>query len=983
MMSGRYVTRALLLAIAGVTAFSISAAYADQDGREPAPATQPKAIGQMDPFSLVRSISEAMRPAKTGLWQQIVNQSYLTPLAKAEKLLFHGQYRQAEGFFRSVLKGNPADDERTRAQEGLLESLTLENGGWRLEEVQQQLPQVAASDRKTLIEARWLAATGRRGATQDMLAKWLAAQPKLTAATSPIALAAMNLHARLFEEMGQFPAAAAIYERVAALAAVDLPDDAATQTEVAVAIERAAALKGESRRVHQDVLTRLSKAAEIDRTYWPARLATARILLAHHNTQEGGQELDAVFDLNPNALEARELEIRYAIDNYAFEPAEAAIKDLVKNQTETPDVAAWRGRLLLKQRLPEQALPILQQAFERNPDMNDARGWLAAAYLLRRQDEAAGKLLDDTSATPATLFEAAEVLRDARQFTTGEKLYQRAAALAPWWAEPHAALAELYMETGQDEQAKQSYEQAFAIDPYNKRSYNQLQLLDDLTTQFAQIESEHFIVRFQKEDALLGRLASEYLERIYPEVTGYYQTPLKHKTKIEFYPTHEQFGVRTTGMPWIGTVGASTGRVIAMDVPRIGQGRLGLFDWARVLRHEFTHTVTLEMTRNRIPHWLTEACAQNEEQSPRDWDSCQLLASNLRAGTLFKIQDLNWGFIRPKRSIDRQLAYLESHWLFDYLLEKYGYAKMIDFLRAYGNGMTDTQAVQSVYGTDVDPLYVEFLAWARNQVRQWGLDPSPLPTREEIEKRVQQNPQSADAKADLAMLLLSAGKLPEAEKLLRDAIAADATHIKARELLGMLLVAEKRSAEAKGILEQVLADDSQRPATLRTLAQLAMADKQYAEAERYFTRLQNVRPLEQASYESLAGIYLIQKRAPDAIAQLRELQAHEQHDDRISRRLAELLQSPESGSARNLQDAALMAGKAIHINPYNPLNHALLGDILMQQNKPAEAAAAFADATSLQPKVSDYWLKRAQAERAAGNTAAADESEKQARDLRK
>src|SRR5438045_9485197 len=96
------------------------------------------------------------------------------------------------------------------------------------------------------------------------------------------------------------------------------------------------------------------------------------------------------------------------------------------------------------------------------------------------------------------------------------------------------------------------------------------------------------------------------------------------------------------GVPRLGTVGASTGNVFARYVPRSGsQNQMGTFDWARVLRHEYTHTVTLALTNNRIAHWLTEACAVAQEESPRDWENCLLLGSNYRAGTLFKIGGLN------------------------------------------------------------------------------------------------------------------------------------------------------------------------------------------------------------------------------------------------------------------------------------------------------------------------------------------------------
>src|SRR5438045_366287 len=104
------------------------------------------------------------------------------------------------------------------------------------------------------------------------------------------------------------------------------------------------------------------------------------------------------------------------------------------------------------------------------------------------------------------------------------------------------------------------------------------------------------------------------------------------------------------------------------------RSQMGPCDWARVRRQEYTHTVTLAMTNNRIPHWLTEAAAVTQEQSPRDWDNCQLLCSNYRAGTLFKVADLNWGFIKPKRSIDRQVAYMQSKWLDQYMVKTYVFA---------------------------------------------------------------------------------------------------------------------------------------------------------------------------------------------------------------------------------------------------------------------------------------------------------------------
>ena len=96
------------------------------------------------------------------------------------------------------------------------------------------------------------------------------------------------------------------------------------------------------------------------------------------------------------------------------------------------------------------------------------------------------------------------------------------------------------------------------------------------------------------------------------------------RTVIELMPDHEFFAVRITGMPAIHTIAACTGPLIAIEVPKVGAPRkhLGIFDWLRVLRHEYARTITLSQTRNRIPHWLTEAAAVSIEGVPRTYETC-------------------------------------------------------------------------------------------------------------------------------------------------------------------------------------------------------------------------------------------------------------------------------------------------------------------------------------------------------------------------
>lgn len=976
----------------------------------------PADVRQVLDQTLIRILGKRNAPEqKKGLWEELVNQPYHTPLQKAQKLLFHGQYLKAEKQFDLVLATKLSPMERQLAWEGKLEAVLLQDKQVDLDRFHKLIANPPAATETAggttttapsatqpgeepstgsvnllRLQAMALVRTGKLNEARLLLQPLVALKLTLQMPNPAGTLAALNLYGQILETQANYTAATALYEQIGQLALHDLPDDPALRTEIAHALYRSGILTAVGGNRHREVLLRLTRINEdIDRTYWPAHLEAAQLLLASHNDREGGQEVEATLGLNPNSFEAHTLALDWAIENYNFERAQAELDTLKKN-SDSPRVNALEGRLLLKQRLPEQAVAPLKQAVTRNPMDPEARGWLAGAYYLLCQNELAQEQLGalqtaDAPTTqgahpgatvggggakvgghPVVLYQAAEILRDARQFTQAETLYLEAAQAAAWWSEPYAALAQLYLETGQEEKAQLAYDKSFKIDPFNNRAYNQLTLLDYLNNkeQFRLLETDHFIIRYDKRDAILAKLASVQLERIYPDVTGYFGvTRLPTKTQIEFFPSHEQFGVRTTGLPWIGTVGACTGNVIAMDVPRGDGGAkdlMGAFDWARVLRHEYTHTVTLALTNNRIPHWLTEAAACDQEQAPRDWDHCQLLGSNYRAGTLFKLKDLNWGFIRPKRSIDRLLAYMQSQWIYEYLIETYGQPKMLGFMAAFRDGKTEPQALQQVYGKTQEQLDTEFLAWAGKQIESWGLPSDPLPQRSAVEKAVKDDPKNADAKVTLAWVLLNGGNPKEvarAESLLREAITLNPKHAGARELLGAILKTNKKTAEARILLEGLVQDDPRRPVAWRTLGLMAMSEKRFADAEQAFLQLQQLRPLEDTSYQNLAGIYLVRKNLPAAIAQLMELQAHEQHDERIPRKLAELILA----TSGNLREAETMAYKAIRINPYNAINHELLASILMAEKQPARAAEFYRYATELQPRLAIYWAGLAEA----------------------
>ncbi len=260
------------------------------------------------------------------------------------------------------------------------------------------------------------------------------------------------------------------------------------------------------------------------------------------------------------------------------------------------------------------------------------------------------------------------------------------------------------------------------MDPFNLATTNYLTVLDELA-KFAQSETKHFVVFYDaRTDPVVPVYFGEYLESVYAQVCGEYHEEPAVKTYIEVFPTHDAFSVRTTGSPWIGTVGACTGRVIALCAPRDGAGTMGTFNWARVLRHEFTHTVTLAATDNRITHWMTEGLAVSEEHAPLPWDWIPMLYHAVKHDELFGIEQLSWSFVRPKRPIDRQLAYAESLWICQYINKTYGHEAVLKMLADFKDGKSQEQAFKDALGKDLAGFQDEFVAWTQKEVAGWGYD---------------------------------------------------------------------------------------------------------------------------------------------------------------------------------------------------------------------------------------------------------------------
>jgi len=533
-------------------------------------------------------------------------------------------------------------------------------------------------------------------------------------------------------------------------------DSAEKVTLLGRAVDRWATLNEKYRNntaLPRQILNTFVKAKEIDADWWPAHVAAAEYFAERDDRKQAMGELALALNANPQDVRALRLAGQISLSVFDFNRCDAAIAALRKFDPSSVTADLLEGRNLMHQRLPKDAESPIQRVISAQPRNMEALGLLAATYALQLEEEKAEQILAQVDAidvgnnNASAYLEVAEQLSAMRQYPRAAAKYKVAIERAPWWTAAQNGLGLLYTQSGDEKEAHVVIRAARELDPFNLETTNYLKLLDNMVS-YKRIETEHFVLIFDEtQDPILGEYLPDYLESIHAEVAGEYKCEPPVKTYIEIFPNHAAFSVRTTGSPWIGTVGASTGRVIALVSPRKGGSNMEPFNWAQVLRHEYTHTVTLAATDNRIQHWMTEGLAVLEERTPMRWEWVPMLYKAVKDKELFTMENLTWGFVRPKKPTDRALAYAQSYWVCKYVQETYGHDAILKMLEMFKNAGRMEDVFPAVTGKPIDEFYKNFLAWCDKQVAEWGYDEETSKKyeslREQAEAMMKTDPKAA------------------------------------------------------------------------------------------------------------------------------------------------------------------------------------------------------------------------------------------------
>jgi tetratricopeptide (TPR) repeat protein len=519
-----------------------------------------------------------------------------------------------------------------------------------------------------------------------------------TAARAPSSEAALELG--LLQQMLGRPGANGTLARVAALA--DTTRNAAELARAGRALQALGKF--------QDANAAFRDAAAAAPTSAAIQTAWGDLFLEKYNKAEAVKSYQAALEADPRWAPAL-LGGAHALED--DNPPQAA--ELVKRALEinpfSVDALVFLANQAIDTDRRGEAREFLVKALSINPSSLDVHSTLAAlAYVEDKVQEFETEVAKVLAVAPGhgeVYRIAGELVAHNYRFEEAVALTRRGLALTP--ADPRA-LADLgaqLLRTGDEAEARTALESSFKIDPFDAVTFNMLSLLDSLD-KFETIRDGDLVVKMSKDEApVLKEYAVALAHQALGTMAARYEFTPKGPILIEMFPKHDDFAVRTLGLPgMIGALGACFGRVVTLDSPKARPP--GEFLWEATLWHELGHVITLQMSNQRVPRWLTEGISEYEERhAHREWARQMdfTYATLLNRGETIKLKDLNAAFQDPKLI---SIAYYEASIVVDHLMTAFGQGGLNKLLRAYGRGLDTDAALKEVLNTDIDQLQVGF-----------------------------------------------------------------------------------------------------------------------------------------------------------------------------------------------------------------------------------------------------------------------------------
>jgi tetratricopeptide (TPR) repeat protein len=364
------------------------------------------------------------------------------------------------------------------------------------------------------------------------------------------------------------------------------------------------------------------------------------------------------------------------------------------------------ARLALEDNNPTKAAEEAHKALDMSAHATQARAILATIDWLNDKHDTPWDPHDG-----AAYETAARIFVLNRRYEEGILLFRKAIAAQPDLWSAHSQLGINLMRLGREEEARAELELSYQNQYRDAATTNTLTLMDSYKN-FVTYKTDRTILRVHKKEAELLHpyFEAEMLRALttYDKKYGYH---LDRPVQVEVYPDHEDFAVRTMGMPGLGALGVTFGYVVAMDSP---SGRPpGTFHWASTMWHELSHVYVLNMTNFRVPRWFTEGLAVHEETAASpEWgdrlDPHVIMA--IKDKKLLPVAEMDRGFVRPTYPTQVVVSYFEAGRMCDFIDREWGWPKLLAMIHDFAGGASTPEVIEKELGVKPEEFDKRFMA---------------------------------------------------------------------------------------------------------------------------------------------------------------------------------------------------------------------------------------------------------------------------------
>jgi tetratricopeptide (TPR) repeat protein len=496
--------------------------------------------------------------------------------------------------------------------------------------------------------------------------------------------------------------------------------------ESMVVFGQAALLKGADPKLVLDTL--FDPARKADPSSREAWLASGQLALDKHDFALAAKRFEEGLKQLPD-----DPDLRYGLAQ-AYAPSDAALmadsieKALTRNSNHVGTLLLLADRSIDAEDYVETD-HLLDHIQSVNPAEPDAWVYRAVVGHLRHLpdvEEAARKsALKYWTNNPRVDFLIGQKLSQNYRFTEGAAHQRQALQYDPDYLPAKAQLAQDLLRLGEETEGWKLAEEVQKQDGYDIEMFN-LTTLHDTMAKFATLTNQDFVVRMgAHEAAVYGDQVLELLSQARSNLCAKYAFEVKRPTFVEIFPDQKDFAVRTFGMPGNpGYLGVCFGSLVTANSSAAHPGHP--VNWQSVLWHEFCHVVTLQMTRNKMPRWLSEGISvYEEEQADPSWG--QRMTPRYRemimAGEVTPVSKLSAAFLAPPTPIHLQFAYYESSLVVEFIVKKFGLDQLKGILADLGSGTEINKAIE-IHTISLEDLEKQFLAFIRQRAEELapGLD---------------------------------------------------------------------------------------------------------------------------------------------------------------------------------------------------------------------------------------------------------------------